>query len=409
MSGGAADAVSRRRPGPGRAGFTLLELLVVIGLILVLLTLAVPAIGAMSYSSNRALAENGLRVGVSLARDVAIASGSGGDGVAVFQFEPGGRTRIVAGEVVGSFEAQLNQSQPPSALNRVRREVIAPVAFTESVQLPRYWNVRGYAPPNSMLPPLGRDDVSWYDSVNYGGNNRTALQKQEGNWVFPESGFYDLARHTSGGATGGGGFSGFGGASRTPRQTFMLRFSGRTGTLSQSDDAALFVDPRPSEEDREQFAEGRTDATAWQRVDWSEDVGAWTARTLGRFTGLPATEQGDLHRLLGDASNDTVLCKSVSRLALYDERRLAGALGGRLNAQTGSIYEAYDQNQRIAFDEALFPNRNIEQIRVGINNWINGDTNNDLAGDGVIDENDAPDSRLFLLHGYSGDLTEVTR
>ncbi|MEZ6242931.1 MAG: type II secretion system protein [Phycisphaerales bacterium] len=392
-----------------RRGFTLLELLVVIGLILVLLTLAVPSIGAMSYSANRALSENALRAGVSMARDVSIASGSGGDGVAVFLYEPGGRMRIVAGEVLGSFEAQLNQNQPPSALNRVRRDVIAPVAYTESVQLPRYWNVRGYAPPNSMLPPLGRDDVSWYDSVNYGGNNKSALQKQEGNWVFPESGFYDLSRHVNQGGASSGGFAGFGSASQTPRQTFMLRFSGRTGTVSQSDATALFVDPRPSEEGREQFATSRSAPTAWERVDWAEDIDTWTARTLGRFTGLPANQQDELYRLLGDASNDTVLCKSVTRLALYDERHLAQALGGSLNTRTGSIYEAYEQHRRIAFDEALFPNRNIEQIRVGINNWINGDTNNDLAGDGVIDENDEPDSRLFLLQGYSGDLTEVTR
>ncbi len=400
------------KTNPGRArrrgGFTLLELLVVIGIILVLLTLAVPAIGSMSYSSNRALAENGLRVGVSLARDVAIASGSGGDGVAMFTFEPGGRMRIVAGEVVGSFEAQLNQNQPPSALNRVRRDVIAPVAFTESVQLPRYWNIRGYAAPNSMLPPLGRDDVSWYDSANYGGNNKTAQQKQEGNWVFPESGLYDLDDHLSaggGGGGGGGGLAGFGGPSTTPRQSFMIRFSGRTGTLSRSETAALFVDPRPSELDRDQFANSRSNPNAWKRVDWAEDTGAWTSRTLGRFTGLPASSQNELYRLLGDASNDTVLVKPVTRLALYDERRLARGLGGRLNERTGTIYEDYSQNRRISFDEALFPDRNREQIRVGINNWINGDTNED----GEIDEDDVPDSRLFLLHGYSGDLTEVVR
>ncbi len=390
-----------------RGGFTLLELLVVIGLILVLLTLAVPAIGSMSYSSNRALAENGMRAGVSLARDVALASGTGGDGVAVFSYDAGGRMRITAGEVVGSFEAQLNQNQVPSALNTVRRDVIAPVAFTESVLLPRFWNVRGYAPPNSMLPPLGRDDVSWYDSVNYGGNSKNAPQKAEGNWVFPETGLYDLDEHVAGGGSGGGGggFGNFGSASQTPRQSFMLRFSGRTGTLSRSDATALFVDPRPSEEDRDQFADSRTDPDAWKRVDWAEDVGSWTTRTLARFRSLPASEQGDLYELLGDLTNDTILTKSVERLALYDERRLARGLGGRINEDTGTIYEPYSANRRIAFDEALFPNRNIEQIREGINSWINGDTNED----GVIDEEDTPDSRLFLLHGYSGDLTEVVR
>jgi len=421
MTTGISGQRSGATPGgyaPGRlarAGFTLVEMFVVIGIILLIVALAVPGVNAMVYSSNRALAENNLRVAMGLARDAAIASSRSGDGAAVFLFDPDGQIRIVPAEVVGQITDDVTGvpagsstgggfGAPSALLTRptVVRDVLAPIALGQSISLPRNWMVRGYAPPSSMITteakaPGPDDQTQWYASENYGGSNELAIAKSEGNWVFPESGFFDIDEPV---------------ATMTPqgrRSSFMVRFSARTGAVSRVDREAIFIDPRPSIEERDTLAMSRTDVdNAWKRVDWAEDTRKWAARSLGR-----AQSQSLEAEILSNNSNDTVLVKSVNRLALYDERRLARGLGGRLNQDTGTIYEAYDANQGISFDRTQFANASLDQIRRNINAWIEGDTSGGPGGptadifDGQIDEDDSPDSAMFTLQGYTGELTEI--
>ena len=413
-SGGSSATPGGYAPGRmARAGFTLVEMFVVIAIILIIVALAVPGVNAMVYSSNRALAENSLRVGVNAARDAAIASSRSGDGAAVFLYEPGSGVRIVPAEVVGQLEdpvktgvtsvgggGNFGQQSQSATQPKVVRDILAPIALGQSVTLPESWMVRGYAAPGSMLnsgalsPGTSNagDLHQWYRTRNY---SDSAAAVDEGNWVFPESGFYDIDEPVA----------------STPdirRHSFMVRFSARTGSVSRVDREALLIDPRPSVEERDQLISNRTDPDAWKRVDWAEDTRKWAVRTLGRGQ----SEQFEAE-VLSNNSNDTVLVKSVNRLALYDERRLARGLGGRLNQDTGTIYETYAANDRISFDQSLFGGASIDQLRRNINAWINGDTNGGAGGptgdifDGVIDEDDTPESALFTLQGYTGELTEI--
>ena len=94
----------------------------------------------------------------------------------------------------------------------------------------------------------------------------------------------------------------------------------------------------------------------------------------------------------------------------FDERRLAQAIGARrLNSETNSLYEPVAPGSgaaNIRIDEELFSNWSSEDdVREQINRWIEGDTTND----GVIDENDEPQARIFLLRPGTGELAEVLR
>jgi hypothetical protein len=110
------------------------------------------------------------------------------------------------------------------------------------------------------------------------------------------------------------------------------------------------------------------------------------------------------------SSNDTILVKPVSRIAVYDERVMARDLGARrLNANTNSLYSPVARGSNAGgnqIDLALFPNAtNPEALRQRINRWLDGDTNND----GTIDDDDQPQARIYLLRPGTGDLTEVLR
>lgn len=60
-----------------RGGYTIVELLAVAGILIILLAFAAGALGSLLRSSERSLAENQLRVGLSAARDLALRSESG--------------------------------------------------------------------------------------------------------------------------------------------------------------------------------------------------------------------------------------------------------------------------------------------------------------------------------------------
>lgn len=403
---------NRRTPARFSAAFTVVELLVVVVIILIILTIATPAFQALIYSSQRSRAVNALNAGTLAARELALRSASGDDAAVVFVYDRDGVTRVIPAVRVGSVVeppsgAEMGQRQAQT----VRRDVFAPVAQAPSFEMPAYWSVRGHAVAQSMIDfvPGARPEnlTLWYNSPLYGGRgNPTAPAKLESNWVFPETAFYDVEQQA---AMGNG---------PTTRQSFMIRFDSRTGGISTNRDLALFVDPRPSTVNRP--GGDRPDGTnRWLRADMAEDLAAWARGLLasppinwdGRPKPPPYQPDADTERLgfIGSASNDTVLVKPVTRLALYDERRLARDVGARrLNPATGSLYRGVrggDGLREIEIDDALFPSGLPGDLRTRINAWVDGDTN----GDGEFTDDDQPEARLYLVQPGTGELTEVIR
>lgn len=399
-----------------RRAFTVVELLVVISIIVIVLTIATPAFRSMIYSSERSLAFNSVEAAVASARDLSLRSAGGDDGAVVFLYDSGGRMRIIPAVRVGSLPVSLDAGVTPNA-PKTRMDVFAPVADVPAIEMPLHWHVRGYAPARSTVDmrPNGTEVSRWYNGDTCGGRNPRSAGKDERNWVFPESGFYasDL-QVPSGGASRPG-------ISPTARQSFIVRFDARTGGLSDDRSMAIVLDPRPSTKDRIGGERPNADQV-WLRVDRSEDLVRWARSVLEAPPFNPRT--GALRRppfrdnipdgqpeYLGIDSNDTVLVKPVTRIAVYDERRLAADLGARsLNAATGTIYAPVaadgSGDQKIRFDGSLFRNGfDADVVRRNINSWIEGDTNFDRD----IDDDDVPEARIYLVRPLTGELTEVLR
>lgn len=402
--------------------FTVVELLVVVVIILIVLTIATPAFQSMLYSAARSDSANTVNAAVLAARELALRSASGDDGAVVFIYDRDGTMRIIPAVRVGTLlEPVYGAGGPgggPTSMNgvpRVRRDVFAPVPQAASFQMPSYWNVRGYAPANSMIEYVpgqgqGREDVPvWYNSPLYGGTTVNSRAKLEGNWVFPETAFYDIDQPAANSAA------------RTARQSFMIRFDSATGTVSGDRSPALFIDPRPSTVNRLGGARP-TAAQRWLRPDRAENVGDWARGLIAsppidqngnrRLPTPYLTENDDNTRLsfIGLSSNDTVLIKPVTRIAVYDERVMARDLGARrLNATTNSLYRPVERGSTQVgneIDPDLFTGAfNADALRQRINRWIDGDTNND----GLVDDEDQPQARIYLVRPSTGDLTEVLR
>ena len=422
--------MTRRR---GQSGFTITELLVVITILSIVVGIAIPSFSSMIRSTDRALAVNSLQSAVRVARDLAVSSTTGGDGAVVAIFESNGAIKLVPAIQIdprkqledAPIVAQLAGSTgtTPTGI-RIRRDVFVPAPGAEVITLPPAYGLRGYAPAGSMLTQtLGSQFFAeWYDSRLYGGDDEDAEQKQEGNWVFPETDLYDVNQQAL--AVNDG---------RTPRQSFMIRFDAGTGELSRKPNSAVFIDPRPSTE--RPFPSDPTAPEAWKRVDMASDTGRWAVRVLGSdidgdgfawSRSARAVDEDLIGRteLMGNRSLDTILVKPVTRVALYLRKELAMGIGAsKLNAATGSLYKAYDASrprEGIAIDQTLFDPafRDLEQIRTNINAWVSGDTAPVTAGrvgDGeiVLDPDDPdvdrPAARVFVIGQYSGELREVVR
>lgn len=429
---------SAARSVPGRRGFTLTELFVVLAIIAIVLGIGVPAINAVVRDSNASLAEQSLRTGVEAARDVAIASGGQRDGAAVFLFEPNGAVRIVPAVWVGRVEdrrqADRNPvSQPLTGTGRenlVVRDVFVPAPGAEAIEMPGDWRVRGWA-------AAGMIDDEWYDSPHYGNegyNTTDRIPKQRGQWVFPESGFYDRTLPATVNAQG----LPYGSSpdpQATPRQSFMVRFEAGSGILKQTGEPAIFVDPNPAlpEQERDEVFQGSIpaadrldiEADGWRRIDRAESLERWARRMLAERNFVKNSDQdepgdklGKL-RWIGNESMDTVLVRPVSRLALYDDRdlaaalRAAGASGSVIHPETGTIYQLRETGLA---SEPVRPwlttaVRNLPanaNYPGGAASIITGLINGDSDLNGLIEPADGEAfSRIFVISPYTGDFVEV--
>ncbi|MGE3108307.1 MAG: Tfp pilus assembly protein FimT/FimU [Phycisphaerales bacterium] len=349
----------RRRPG----AFTLMELLVVILIMGVLLTIAVPSFSAMLRSSEETMAETLLRNALRSGRDAALAGGGRQDGAVVFVYDPISQrysmiTCTKAGEVIDG---------PPATQVPTAREVFVPLETAAVVQLPKNWMVRGYAPINSI-------DLSWY-FPEMGQQRRYNVDGRSSDWVFPETGFYNNTVVNDG----------------RNRQTFMVRFEAGTGLVSQANGRAALV-----------FLGGvdnkvRTQP-AWQRhTSQLKDYRRYVKGVLADPTLTDILKRN----LVGDLSGDTVLVKPVKALALGDERKLASSLGVRLDPDTGCLYTLAGVNPPAPRFVTNVTARKISQ-------WIEG--NGDLNGNGTPDSremNYIRDARIYVVDRFTSELREV--
>ncbi len=422
-----------------RRAFTLIEMLVVVTLLIVVLGVAVPAFRGMIDASERSLSENALRVGVRVARDLAVRGE--GDAAIVFFRDLDGRVRMVPALQVGTLvDSAFNPFATfpfnPETDPVIERDVFAPVGLSSPIQMPLGWAVAGYADPNTIDIQISAGiSEGWYDSEAYGNEGQTSGEaaRLDGNWVLPETAYYERFMLAPGAPPPGGFSSVVSGAdiSRTPRQTFMVRFRSGTGEIVRGASPAVVVDPRPTALGRGLF----TPDVRWMRANRIEDARAWAARVLrqGDVNGDGVTDFIDeTFRVvsIGNFSNDTVLAGPVSRLALFRAEDLAEGLGAKgLNRSTNTLYAPIEREGRIAFDMSLFDGHPFidepNEVRLGINRWIQGDTNfvaaggftnSDTDGDGNVYgdagdgiEADTPRALIFVVEHGTGELTGVSR
>lgn len=392
----AANILRLMRATRRRAAFTITELLVVIGIIVLLIAIAVPAFSNLLASSERSLAVNQLKAGLAAARDAAIQSESG-DGAAVFFFTPGGRVTIVSCVVVGELSDSISRSANGGPITR---EVLVPVSTSEPLQMPRGWGVRAFAAPATVHNPTAtagsfRQDELWYESYFASATPSAGAT----GWVFPETSFFsDRTADVGSGASPSG----------TRRQSFMVRFKAGSGELDMSSqNSALVFDPVPSTTFRSAppFSNYRSDQLRLGGSAPAPNAATYVRRLLNH----PLIPNRDLRRLLGDLSPDTVLCRPVTELALYQETHLAAGIKARgLNRVTASLYGSdstapntmplYPRIDTALWDSGAPADAAALSKRIG--EWIEG-------GRGVTDENIAYDARIFTVQRYLGQSEEV--
>lgn len=296
-----------------------------ITIIVVLVSVAVPAFVGMLRSTNQALANSNFRIALASARDTAVRSAGLNDSAAVFSYEPGGRTSIITCIAVGQLDGRTTW-------------VIDPL--TEAVQLPPGWMVGGYASAGMIddgdpaATTTNDFDSMWYESTD------DRYDPAVDNWVFPETGFFrttnSAGRDTTPGERG------------EYRQTFMVRFDGRTGGVALDDRTeGLCFMPDLSLGRGEQAWRQRSSpwSDAQYRMDGELDQAAYMRRLLSR--PWPDNQRDTRNQLVGPVSTDTVLVKPVSLLALYNMRDLAQEIAREqnptgfrgVNRVTGSLYE----------------------------------------------------------------------
>jgi type II secretory pathway pseudopilin PulG len=338
-------------------GYTIIELLVVIGIAALVIIAAVPALNSITSSARRASAENALRVGLRTARAAAIESGV--DAAAVFLHEPGGRVTIIPCVLAGEL---LDGSGNDDRL----RQIFAPAQGFEAVQLPRSWFVRAFVPENTID---SGDNTGWYDAGTYADD--------EPLWIFPETAYYDRDSGTDG----------------EDRQTFMVRFRGGSGELNLSDIAPVLVFAPDA---RARFR----DSGIWSDPEFRADQDIDPRRFVQRVLQWPVSGSGSINRddrdnLLGDKSSDTVLTRAVGQLGLYQETALASGIGARgVNRDSGTLY-LYEYD----------PSAGSETDAPEIDPALMADT--DRIADWMEARVPSSDARLFTISRYLGSTLEL--
>ncbi|CAN5718896.1 hypothetical protein BH11PLA1_BH11PLA1_11510 [soil metagenome] len=381
-----SSPVGRPLRGALRRAFTLLEMLVVIVIITILILIAVPAFSSIIASQEESTADAVLGAGVGLARNAARQTGGAGgnsDTAAVFAYEPNGKTTIIVCQKVGVYTDDQDSNR-----RTVAREVFAPIDGYEVLQLPKGWMVRGMALASMV-------DGDWYEKGPNSGNARYPADISD--WVFPETGFYDHSKQEDEGA----------------RQTFMVRFEAGSGrALPPGGDPVLVILERASLSERDAIASGEDQM--WKRLDRADSPRRWALRVLSD----PSLNADERRRLIGDASGDTVLAKSVNQLALYPERKLAEALGLRLNEYTGSLYFA-DANQyrgggtyRLQYVPGLEGGDFRSGVHLALRRWLEGwnpgTSGNFQVGTAQQDRAQSQSAKLYVVPPYTGALTPLT-
>lgn len=363
-------------PGGASRAFTLAELLVVISIFVLVLAVAVPSFSSLVYSQERAQAENQLAIAMSAARSSAVSGDTAEDAAAVFFFDQAGRCRIGVYTLVG----EISDETPTGTV--VKREVFVPSSLYPSVALPNGWMVRGYAPPGAVDTGQGGAAGGWYEA-----NPSRQLSSQTGNWVFPETSFFLdkggplIAKPENG----------------RRRQSFMVRFQAQSGLMDTAHrNPVLVIDPVPTDEFRTSGVWGRV-----PKITKVEDVASAVRKILATRKDLAAK---DRREMLGDISPDTILCRAVAELALYDERKLAAGIRARgINSATGSLYgnpgQVSGKLYEPILDTALFPaGTDSRVVNDRINRWLLG-----VPEDGGA----KPEVRLFAVDRFQGSLQEV--
>jgi prepilin-type N-terminal cleavage/methylation domain-containing protein len=379
--------------------FTIIELLVVIGIIVLLIAIAVPAFSSMLQSTERSLAENQLKAAIAAGRDAAIKS-EAGDAATVFFFTPGGRVTAVPCVAVAQIEDfSRHNTTSPTAFPLVTRDIFVPVAGSTPIQMPRGWSVRGFAAPGTTYTGAAatNNDVDqfepWYESY-FGGT--LGPNVAAGCWVFPETGFIDARAAAVNNNTTPSG---------TRRQTFMVRFKAGSGDLDLSTTStALIFDPVAGDP-----ATVTTFRTAAPFSNFRADqlrvltsVAPSPAAFVKRVINHPSVTPQQRRQLLGDRSPDTVLARPVTELALYEEARLATGIRARgLNRATGTLYGDLMMPR---YDTALLPAdiSNQAQLATAIRRWIEG-----RPGTTPPEVREPFDARVYTLQRYMGQLAEV--
>ncbi len=353
--------------------FTLVELILVIIIILILAAIAIPAYASLTYSSNQSGAANAVQAALQSAREAAVRAGSGRDAAAVFLLGEDGRVRIVVAQVEASILDNAGGAD-------VQRDILVPSPGVEVVVLPRNWSVRGYAKSTALSTAGGvlPDNAGWYEDT-YQGADRDLDQ-----WVFPETAFYDETSGDNG----------------DKRQSFMVRFEGGTGRfLSSATSKALYVDPAPTLA----FRDPGTPPWNLYRVDREENLGRFVRKVLAD----PALTQNQRRQLLGDVSTDTVLVGPVSQIAVYNEKRLANAIGADgLNRRTDTLYKPVAGSvSGPEYDDAIFGSVMPTEINLRIGLWMRA---SDQAA-GALPASETSDARIFLVSRYLGQPVEAPR
>lgn len=352
---------------PGRRGFTIIEVLGVVVILILLAAFAVPGFNALLRGSSESLADTKVRVAIANAKDVALQSVDGGDGAALFLYEPGGRVTIVACRRVGvhriptaiAGDDLLQQAGMPREI-----EIFVADPSSEPIRLPANFFVHGFVPAGQIIGQNDTQDYGWYSQSRY--------RADVSHWMFPESGFYDPS------------VSGANDADREgrKRQSFFIRFESGTGRLASGDNRpALFYDPTPGSSFR--------GGGPWNQDRFRPDRRVDHIALVKEALASSATD-ANRERLIGDRSPDTVLARPVSRFALYDASRMVGLLrqAGFQNARIGSVSGSfYDDWQRNGRPEPSIPPQLVE----GLGELLS-------RGEGAS---------IFVVDRYNGDVIPV--